>query len=348
MSASQASIGQPLFFNPIMVERVWGANRLQALFGKDQSKGQIIGESWEICDRPDAQSIVTGGDFDGWTLRRLMEERTEALLGPQLASRKPPHFPLLIKYVDAGKPLSVQVHPDDAGAARLGIPDRGKCECWYIVDAAPGSKIVRGLKEGVTREAFQKAIEENAVETLLHAFEPKSGDVIAIPPGMLHAIGGGIVIAEIQQNSDITFRVYDYGRVGLDGKPRQLHISESLDSIRFDKQFGTYIAGDMHVDCVQGQAHATGRSTITDYLTGMYFDLRSVSARQDQVAELPLAKNAPTVFCCVGGKGKLGDRSISAGLSALLPADLDPRSAQLIATGDTPLKCLLSTPTPEA
>src|ERR1043165_753297 len=300
---------EPLFFKPIMMERVWGGNHLEALFGKKILPGKIIGESWELSDRPEAQSVVDGGAFDGWTLRQLIEKPPREILG---ALPDAGRFPLLLKYVDAGDKLSVQVHPDDAGAKKYN--DLGKSECWIIVRAERGAKIVRGLKPGTTRAAYERAVTENRVEEVLHSFEPKVGDVVALPAGMVHAIGAGLVVAEIQQNSDLTFRIYDYGRMGLDGKPRKLHVQEALEAIRFEKP-GTEFAGDMSRDTVA--PIQDDDSGVEHLLTGKYFDL----FRWTIQSELGyLTRNRALTVMAIEGNGLIGDRTVAAGTTMLFPA----------------------------
>jgi mannose-6-phosphate isomerase len=187
-------------------------------------------ESWEISDYRDVVSVVADGVMRGTTLRELVRERGRDLMGPALPRRG--QFPLLVKFIDAREVLSVQVHPDDEKGKRL-ANDNGKSETWVIIDAEPGSLIYAGLKSGVTREQFGRAIESGEVEPLLHRFEPQPGDCIMIAAGTLHSSGGGVLLAEIQQMSDATFRVYDWGRLGSDGKPRELHIRQAMESIDF-------------------------------------------------------------------------------------------------------------------
>jgi mannose-6-phosphate isomerase len=219
----------PLTFQPLFKERVWGSRRLQQLFQKNLPPAVPIGESWEISDRPGDENVVTNGSLAGESLRWLMENHADELLG---AAR--PHddrFPLLIKILDAQDKLSLQVHPPAAIASKLG--GEPKTEMWYIADAAPGAELFVGLKSGVTRADFEAKIQTGKIEECFHRIRVKQGDVMFLPSGRVHAIGAGLVIFEIQQNSDTTYRVFDWNRAGLDGKPRQLHIAESLASIDF-------------------------------------------------------------------------------------------------------------------
>ena len=221
----------PLRFEPILKKLVWGGRRLGDVLGKPIGEGAQHAESWEVSDHRADVSVVAHGPLAGSTLRDLLRERHDELIGLALGRRD--QFPLLIKFIDAQQTLSVQVHPDDDLGRRL-ANDNGKTETWIVVDAEPGSLIYAGLKAGVTRAMFAEAIESGEVEPLLHRFPAKPGDCILIPAGIVHAIGAGVMIAEIQQMSDATFRVFDWNRMGVDGKPRQLHVAEALESTDFD------------------------------------------------------------------------------------------------------------------
>jgi mannose-6-phosphate isomerase len=221
----------PLRFRPILKELIWGGRRLGTVLGKPIGSGSQYAESWEISDHRDDVSRVAEGPLAGTALRTLIRERGGELLGDALGPRD--QFPLLVKFIDAHQVLSVQVHPDDEQGRRL-ADDNGKTETWVVVHADPGSVIYAGLKPGVTRRDFTEAIAKGAVEPLLHRFEPKVGDCILIPAGTMHAIGAGVMLAEIQQMSDATFRVFDWGRVGSDGRPRPLHLSQALEATKFD------------------------------------------------------------------------------------------------------------------
>ncbi len=220
---------EPIVFEPLYMQRVWGGRELERQYGRELPDGAPYGESWEIVDRESEQSVVRGGRFAGKTLHELWTGHREEIFGADLPDSG--RFPLLIKVLDAREDLSIQVHPPLHRAAGLG--GEPKTEMWYIAGADPGAKLYVGLKKGVTRGDFEKAIEEGGVADCVHEIEPKSGDSIFIPSGRLHAIGAGFLIHEIQQNSDTTYRVFDWNRVGLDGKPRELHVEESLASIDF-------------------------------------------------------------------------------------------------------------------
>ncbi len=219
-----------LRFAPLYQERVWGGRGLETALGRTLPGQKPIGEAWEIVDRPKAQSVVAHGRHGGKTLRQLIEAYPADLMGPGWDKKKP--FPILVKWLDCRERLSLQVHPPASIAPQLkGEP---KTETWYIADTQPGAGLLVGLKKSVTREQFEQALKENALEPLVHRFPVAEGDSILVRSGQIHAIDAGNLILEIQQNSDTTYRVYDWGRVGLDGKPRQLHVKESLASIKWD------------------------------------------------------------------------------------------------------------------
>jgi mannose-6-phosphate isomerase len=220
----------PLVFQPIFKDRIWGGRELERLYGKKIPAGQI-GEAWEISDRPGDASVIANGPLAGKDLRWLMENHAAEILGgakPAAENR----FPLLCKILDAREKLSLQVHPPASKAKELkGEP---KTEMWFIADAAPDASLYVGLKNGVTRAEFEQKISDGSVADCFHRIPVKAGDTMFLPSGRVHAIGDGLVIFEIQQNSDTTYRVFDWNRVGLDGKPRELHIAQSLASIDFN------------------------------------------------------------------------------------------------------------------
>jgi mannose-6-phosphate isomerase len=221
----------PFIFRPIFKGRIWGGRELERLYAKKIPAGQPIGESWEISDRPGDASVIANGPLAGKDLRWLMENHAAEILGdakPATAGR----FPLLCKILDAREKLSLQVHPPASKAAELkGEP---KTEMWFITDAAPDASLYVGLKRGVTRADFEKKISDGSVADCFHRIPVKAGDTMFLPSGRVHAIGDGLVIFEIQQNSDTTYRVFDWNRIGLDGQPRELHIAQSLASIDFN------------------------------------------------------------------------------------------------------------------
>ena len=242
----------PLRFKPIFQRYLWGGFRLRDVLGKDTGD-QAAAESWELVDHKDAQSEVLYGSLAGQSLRQIIASDPEGILGKklaaQLAAESIPQplrnrFPLLLKFLDASRDLSIQVHPDDAMGATLSPPDLGKTEAWYVMDAQPGAKIYAGLKEGVDEAAFRAAADAGKTPEMMHSFEPKSGDCVFIKAGTLHAIGAGLLIAEIQQASNTTFRIDDWGRVDADGNPRQLHLSQGIAATDFSRGPVSACAGE--------------------------------------------------------------------------------------------------------
>ncbi len=220
----------PLRFEPILRRLIWGGRRLGTVLGKPIGSEADYAESWELSDYQDQVSLVRGGALDGTSLRDLIRARPAELLGPALANLD--QFPLLVKFIDANQDLSVQVHPDDARGRRL-ANDNGKTETWIVLAAEPESVIYAGLRAGVGPDEFRRAIASGEVEPLLHRFEARPGDAILIEAGTVHAIGAGVMLAEIQQMSDATFRVFDWNRLGPDGQPRALHIDQAMESTNF-------------------------------------------------------------------------------------------------------------------
>lgn len=220
----------PLTFKPLLKERVWGGRQLETLYQKPLPPGMPVGESWEISDRPGDISVVSHGVHRGKDLHLLLNASGSELTGASKLSGD--RFPLLVKILDARDRLSLQVHPPAAAASALG--GEPKTEMWYIVHADPGAELYVGLKRGTSREEFERQLRRGAVEECFHRVPVRAGDAMFLPSGRVHAIGAGLVIFEIQQNSDTTYRVFDWNRVGLDGKPRALHLSESLASIDFN------------------------------------------------------------------------------------------------------------------
>jgi mannose-6-phosphate isomerase len=216
-----------LRFTPLYQERVWGGRALASALNRTLPGGAPIGESWEIVDRPEAQSVVATGILAGQSLRAVLTRHAAQVMGPAWPQEKP--FPILVKWLDCRERLSLQVHPPASVAGELrGEP---KTENWYIAHTTPAAELIVGLKRGVTRQHFEQAILDNTLEQCVHRFPVAAGDSILVHSGQVHAIDAGNLILEIQQNSDTTYRVYDWGRVGLDGKPRQLHLRQSLRSI---------------------------------------------------------------------------------------------------------------------
>ncbi len=222
----------PLRFTPILRQYIWGGRKLGDELGKPLGEGDDYAESWEVCDRRDDQSRVAHGPLADTTLHELVTER-----GPDLLGRHHPQsrFPLLLKFLDAERTLSVQVHPDDARAALLNPPDLGKTEAWVVLAAEPGALIYAGLKRGFDRHALEREVRRGTCEPCLHRFEPQPSDCVFLPAGTVHALGEGLLVYEIQQSSDTTYRLFDWNRLGADGRPRPLHIDAALEAIDYDR-----------------------------------------------------------------------------------------------------------------
>lgn len=305
---------EPLAFAPILRRLVWGGRRLGTLLGKPIGEGDDYAESWELADYHDEVSVVSDGFYAGVTLRELVHDRPAALFGKARADQE--QFPLLVKLLDARENLSVQVHPDDALGREL-ANDRGKTEAWVVLAADPGAVIYAGLKSGVDREALARGIAAGEVEPLLHRIDPKPGDCLLIEAGTVHALGGGVLVAEIQQMSDATFRVFDWNRVGADGRPRELHVEKAMRCIDFDRG---------PVDPVVPSPRVLENGDVREPLARCdYFELErwTISAateigRDDRFTILMALDGEASV------RGPRGDRPIRRGETVLLPASIGP------------------------
>ena len=300
----------PLMFEPRFKERVWGGRTLEHLYAKKLPAAIPIGESWEIADRPGDESIVVNGPLAGRTLRWLMQTHGDEVLGnaaPAIGGR----FPLLCKILDARQKLSLQVHPPDR-AAHLGEP---KTEMWYIAAADPGAELFVGLRAGITRDAFERAVASGTVANCFHRIAVQAGDAMFLPSGRVHAIGAGLVIFEIQQNSDTTFRVDDWNRVGLDGKPRELHIPQSLASIDFS---------DFEPPLIHAPATRQGGASVRRLVDDPLFRTDLVTV--DTAGEMRPSPARLRVLAAVTGpiavRGGGVSATVRAGEFCLLPASL--------------------------
>jgi mannose-6-phosphate isomerase len=221
----------PLKFENIFLEKIWGGQALREKLNKPLPRNKQIGESWELSEHKSATSIVQNGSLKGKKLSDVIKQFKQDILGMHVAKTYD-YLPLLFKFIDANDRLSIQVHPDDEYAGSH-ENDLGKTESWYVVHADPGAKIICGLKRSLEKSDIEQGIKEVNLETYLNEFEVKTGDVIYVPAGTVHAIEAGTVIYEVQEVSDITYRLYDWGRMGADGKPRALHIVQSLKVINY-------------------------------------------------------------------------------------------------------------------
>jgi mannose-6-phosphate isomerase len=218
----------PLRFRPLFRRYLWGGRRLQSVLGKPIGDGDDYAESWEVVDHGPDQSVVAHGPLAGRTLGELTRTHGRELLGQH---HRHDRFPLLFKFLDCNQNLSVQVHPDDERARQRVPPDRGKTEAWVILHADPGSVLYAGLRPGIDRPTLERAARDGTVADCLHRLNPRPGDCVFIPAGTAHALGAGLVVAEIQQASDITYRLFDWNRLRPDGRPRPLHVVEALEAI---------------------------------------------------------------------------------------------------------------------
>lgn len=305
-----------LKFNPILKPLPWGGRRLESLLNKILPDDKPYGESWEIVDLPSDQSVVNEGSLKGMTLGSIIKKNERELLGN--ARLLDGHFPLLFKFIDANNTLSVQVHPDEESCKKIGGGARPKTEAWYILHAEPGAKLYLGLKRGVTKKSFEESLRSGTVADLLEERKVKLGDFIFIPAGLIHAIGKGIVLAEIQQSSATTYRVFDWNRVGLDGKPRELHIDEALLSINFDQS-----------DSMSSSKPVSEREGVSC----KYFSFEKVLLNSGEGAHF--RGGSPRIISCINGEGVLNIDSfpqspLTKGESFLIPAiqnaDLETRS----------------------
>lgn len=288
-------------FKPIYQTRVWGGRNLETLYQRNLPDAQPYGESWELSDRVEAQSCVSEGAAEGGaeqTLHDLWTRHRIPVFGEALAGHPAERFPLLIKILDACEDLSIQVHPPGHVAASLG--GEPKTEMWYVTQAQPGARVYAGLKQEVGREVFERALQDGTVADVMHDIVAQAGDCLFLPSGRVHAIGAGLVIFEIQQNSDTTYRVFDWNRTGLDGKPRELHVQQSLASIDFE-------------DPEPGLQKTMADGTL---VTCEYFSVR----RRKALGEALGQEGEGMILALVSGTLALGRQVLNAGDFALVPA----------------------------
>jgi mannose-6-phosphate isomerase len=302
----------PFTFHPIFKERVWGGREIERLYGKKLPSGAPIGEAWEVSDRPGDVSVIANGPLAGKNLRWLMENHARELLGnakPAAENR----FPLLCKILDAREKLSLQVHPPANKAAGLG--GESKTEMWFIADATPSAELYIGLKRGITRAEFERRVQDGSVAQCFHHVPVRAGDAMFLPSGRVHAIGTGLVIFEIQQNSDTTYRVFDWNRVGLDGKPRELHVAQSLASIDF---------GDFEPSLVVQKFSGTDKVKTSPLVHNPLFNVEAVKMKTGTSLDLEPCKLQ--IVATVRGQLEIKSGSISVNLAAgqfcLVPACL--------------------------
>lgn len=303
----------PLQFVPQYKSRLWGGNNFNVLFNRN-TKGNKLGESWEISGLKERPSIVLNGSLKTQSLLALIEQDPEGILGKKVLDRFGKTFPLLIKFIDATKPLSVQVHPNDT-LAKERHNCFGKSEMWYVVEAEENARLTLGFKSALTRAAFAQHQKEKTLEEILHTVKVKKGDAINVPAGLLHAIGSGVLLAEIQQASDITYRVYDYDRVDeKTGKKRALHQDLALDAIDFKLEKQTVISFDQK---------ANKSNTLIET---PYFKTKFVPIDGECTLDYS-ARAAFSVVICVEGKVTVTHQGqhcfITKGQTLLIPAGIE-------------------------
>ena len=298
------------------MERMWGGRRLETEFGKKLPPQRSIGESWEIVDRPEAQSIVRNGPLRGKTLHELWTRYRDEIFG-QIADS--PRFPLLVKLLDAHDKLSLQVHPPEGLARRLG--GEPKTEFWYVASANPGAELYLGFRESITRDQFNSAVRDGTAADYVHKVPVKTGDAAFLPSGRLHALGAGNLLIEIQQNSDTTYRVFDWNRMDDTGRQRQLHVDQALQCIDF---------GDVRPRLL----HADGELLLRDKL----FEIQKWNL--DSPREIaPFGQLA--IGCCLTGSIHCTHLDLMAGDFFLIPAQLPDRQLHPRTDGTSLLRIII-------
>ena len=304
----------PLTFEPVFMERVWGGRRLESGFGKKLPPQKPIGESWEIADRPEAQSIVRNGTLRGKPLHELWTQHRAEIFGDVPDA---PRFPLLLKLLDAREKLSLQVHPPKEVASRFG--GEPKTEFWYIAAADPGAELYLGFREAITREQFEKALHDGTAADHVHKIRVRAGDAAFLPAGRFHAVGAGILLIEIQQNSDTTYRVFDWNRTDpTTGMKRELHIQQAIQCIDFE---------DVQPKLIQSE----GELLISQSL----FEIRKWKLDEAREAA-PLGQFA--IVCCLTGNLSCAKAKLAPGDFFLIPAHLGERQLKPLAPNTSLLR----------
>ena len=324
----------PLRFSPFVRPMVWGGRRLGEILGKPLTSAEPHGESWDLSDHALHCSAVAGGPLSGRTLRHLMEQDRARLLGP--AADRYAVFPWLVKFLDAHNWLSVQVHPDEEAVRRLWPGEGSKTEAWFVIDAAHGSRVWAGLLPGMDEARLRTALQAGTVAECLHSFEPRPGDCVFLPAGTVHAVGGGVLMAEVQQTSDATFRLFDWNRGDAQGKGRTLHVEESMASIHWDRGPVQPVRAVGFTD-PPGQRGPTRRQEL---VRCRFFDLDYLQSSEP----FPLGgEGRMQTLVVLQGCGRLaaadGEHEVGPGQVWLLPAAMPQASCRPAAT----LKTILCT-----
>ena len=300
----------PLKFEPILKERLWGGTKLKEVLGKP-IENDITGESWELSGVKGDISVVANGPLAGTSLQEIIDQMPEELLGKGVVERFGKDFPILIKFIDAKQDLSIQLHPNDA-LAKERHNSFGKTEMWYVMDADPGANLIVGFNRNVTKEEYSESLENDTLLDLLNYEEVKEGDTFFINTGKIHAIGAGVLLAEIQQTSDITYRVFDFNRKDKNGKLRELHTDLALDAMDYKKK------DDFKVD------YKRDLDTVNTMVDCPYFKTDFLNLNQN--LDLEISKRSSfTILMCVGGSAEIKSDTRSVGIrkgeTVLIPAN---------------------------
>ncbi len=307
----------PLKFKPILKERLWGGTKLKEVFGKP-IESDITGESWELSTVPGDISVVANGSLEGKSLQELIDSNAEELLGKSVVERFGKEFPILIKFIDAKQDLSIQLHPNDA-LAKERHNSFGKTEMWYIMDADPKAELIVGFNKDVTKEEYAESVANDTLLDLLNYEQVKEGDTFFINTGKIHAIGAGVMLAEIQQTSDVTYRVFDFNRKDKEGNLRELHTDMALDAVDYEKKDDFIVSYDKT------------KNEVNTMVDCPYFKTNYIELTEN--LDLDTAqRDSFTIYMCVGGEAKIstaeGEVSIKSGETALLPASTQKISLQ--------------------
>ncbi|MDX1543481.1 MAG: type I phosphomannose isomerase catalytic subunit [Christiangramia sp.] len=305
-------INYPIKFRPILQDKIWGGRKLKEILNKDTNREQV-GESWEISGVEGHISVVQNGDEAGKNLKDLISEYKETLVGEKIYKEFGNDFPLLIKFIDAKTDLSVQLHPNDE-LAKQRHNSFGKTEMWYIIQADKGSKLNIGFKKDLDKREYLEYLEDGKITDLLNFEEVKKGDSVFINTGKVHAIGGGVLLAEIQQTSDITYRIYDWDRVDAEGNSRDLHTALALDAIDFDKKDDYWLN-------YEKQENASSEIASCDYFTTNYLPLKGDLEKDYS------SLDSFVIYMCVEGKCRISidnnSEELRKGQSLLIPASAE-------------------------
>ncbi|MFD2519082.1 type I phosphomannose isomerase catalytic subunit [Salinimicrobium flavum] len=303
-------LNYPLRFEPILKEKIWGGNKLRKVLHKN-SENENIGESWEISGVENNISVVENGLLKGSSLKGLLLKYKDKLVGEKVYQKFDSEFPLLIKFIDAKTDLSVQLHPDDK-IARNRHNSSGKTEMWYILRADEGARINIGFSRKISKKEYLEHLESGTITKLLHFEEVKEGDAFFIEPGRVHAIGGGVLLAEVQQTSDVTYRIYDWDRVDEKGIPRELHTELALDAIKFDQK------SDFKLDFARNLNQAS-RILECKYFTTNFLPVAGTITRDNT------SLDSFVIYMCVKGLAEVSvngnSESIAMGQTLLIPAE---------------------------